>query len=59
MRANKKGENLDISMKLSGATLEKVIVMRGKREKQIGKIVSIAELVREAIEYWYEKSENK
>jgi hypothetical protein len=59
METNKKAENLEITVKLSGSTIEKVIAMRGEREKQTGKIVSIVELVREAIEYWYNMGGNK
>ena len=51
-----KGErnNIDVTVKISGVTLEQVITVRGNREKTTGRITSIVELVREAIECWYD-----
>ena len=53
MDKHKKGEEFDVSVKLSGAALEKVMHVRNEREKGTGRITSIAGLVKEAIDYWY------
>lgn len=42
----------EVTVKLSGHTLRQVISVRGKREKSTGRITSIVELVREAIDCW-------
>ena len=42
----------DVTVKISGNTLEEVMAIRRKREKATGRIISIAELVREAIDCW-------
>ena len=53
-KRGKEGEsNIDVTVKISGSALEHVITVRGNREKTMGRIISIAELVREAIECWY------
>jgi len=50
-----KGEQGDFSVtiKISGSTLRHVMAVRGEREKYTGRLTSIAELVREAVRYWY------
>ena len=49
-------ENLsDVTVKITGDILKQVITVRGNREKTTGRITSIAELVREAIECWYDR----
>lgn len=54
-KGDKKGkENIDVTVKISGSALEQVINVRGNREKTTGRIISIAELVREAIECWHD-----
>ena len=53
MKKNKKIKDIDVTVKLSGDTLRHLMVERGNREKAIGKITSITELVREAIAFWY------
>ena len=54
MKKEKEGEKggAELTVKLSGHTLEQLISVRGKREKSTGRITSIAELVREAIACW-------
>jgi len=44
---------VNVTVKVSGVALEQLISVRGKREKSTGEITSIAELVREAIDCWY------
>ena len=53
-KEEKEGEKggAELTVKLSGYTLEQLISVRGKREKSTGRITSIAELVREAIDCW-------
>ena len=53
-RGKEGGSNIDVTVKISGSALEQVITVRGNREKMTGRIISIAELVREAIECWYD-----
>lgn len=43
-----------VTVKLSGHTLRQVISVRGKRERDTERISSIVELVREAIDCWYD-----
>ena len=52
-RGKEERSNIDVTVKISGSALEQVITVRGNREKMTGRIISIAELVREAIECWY------
>jgi len=49
----KEGGDFSVTVKISGDTLRQVIVVRGEREKYTGQLTSIAELVREAVRYWY------
>ena len=53
MVKDKKVEEFEVTVKLAGATLEKVMHMRNKREKETGRLAPIAKLVKEAIEEWY------
>lgn len=53
-RDKERGSNFDVTVKISGSALKQVIIVRGNREKKTGRITSIAELVREAIECWYD-----
>ena len=53
-RGKEERSNIDVTVKISGSALEQVITVRGNREKMAGRIISIAELVREAIECWYD-----
>lgn len=51
-----KGERgYTINVTIGGETLKQIMTERGKREKQTGRITPVAELVREAVGYWYEK----
>ena len=49
-----KGE-LYVTVKVSGEPLKRVMTIRGNREKKSGRITPVAELVREAIDFWFEK----
>ena len=51
-RRKEGGSNIDVTVKISGNALEEVMAIRRKREKDTGRIISIAELVREAIACW-------
>ena len=54
-KESKKGQGgEEVTVKLSGRTLKQVISVRGNRERDTGRISSIAELVREAIDCWAE-----
>lgn len=54
-KESKKGQGGgEVTVKLSGHTLKQVISVRGGRERDTGRISSIAELVREAIDCWYD-----
>jgi hypothetical protein len=53
MSKNQKGEEFDVTVKLAGITLEKLMHVRNKREKETGRLAPIAKLVKEAIEEWY------
>lgn len=53
MEEKGKGD-FDVTVKLSGNELKQVMAIRGKREKHTGKPTSIAELVREAVNLWYD-----
>lgn len=44
---------LEITVKISGDTLQQVMTIKDNREKTTGRITPVAELVREAIRYWY------
>ena len=46
-------EKIDVTVKISGDILQQVMTIRSDREKITGKPTSIAELVREAIRFWY------
>ena len=48
------GESNDVTVKISGIALKQIIAVRGKREQTTGRITTIVELVREAIECWYD-----
>ena len=51
-----KGEGqYTVNVGIGGETLKQVIAIRGNREKETGRITPVAELVREAIGYWYKK----
>ena len=52
MEEKGKGD-FDVTVKLSGNELKQVMEIRGRREKRTGKPTSIAELVREAVNLWY------
>ena len=54
-RGEEGGSNIDVTVKISGNALKQVIIVRGNRERITGRITSIAELVREAIECWYDR----
>lgn len=43
----------ELSVKISGETLKRVMTMRNDKETTTGRITSIAEIVREAIEYLF------
>ena len=49
-----KGE-YTVNVTIGGGTLKQVMAIRGNREKETGRITPVAELVREAIGYWYER----
>lgn len=49
------GKPFELSVKISGEPLKQLMTERGKREKKTGRMTSISELVREAIDFWYEK----
>lgn len=49
-------EKKDVTVKISGNALKQIMAARGEREKHTGRITSIAELVREAIEFWYDRA---
>ena len=53
-KGKERESNFDVTVKISGNALKQIITVRGNREKHIGRIISIAELVREAIECWYD-----
>ena len=53
MEEHKKGEDFDVTVKLAGTPLEKLMRIRNKREKETGRLAPIAKLVKEAIEEWY------
>ena len=53
------GETFDVTVKVSGDTLQQVMTVRGDREKVTGRITPIAELVREAIRFWYKRKEKE
>ena len=54
-KRDKEGKrNSDVTVKIAGNALRQIIAVRGDREKTTGRIISIAELVREAIECWYD-----
>ena len=46
---------VDVTVKVSGVALKQLISVRSQREVYTGRIVSIAELVREAIDFWYDQ----
>ena len=46
-----------VTVKISGEPLKRVITVRSNREKKMGRITPVAELVREAIDFWFEKGE--
>ena len=55
---DKGGEkNIDVTVKIAGDVLQQVMTVRGNREKTTGRITPIAELVREAVRYWYKRKE--
>ena len=47
----------ELSVKISGEPLKQLMTERGKREKKTGRMTSISELVREAIDFWYDTEE--
>ena len=49
------GDKVDVTLKIFGDALQQVMTIRSDREKTTGKPVSIAELVREAIRFWYKR----
>lgn len=51
--------NEGLTVKISGDTLQQVMTVRGDREKVTGRITPIAELVREAIRFWYKRKEKE
>lgn len=54
-KESKKGQGgEEVTVKLSGHALTQVISVRGERENSTGRITSIVELVREAIDCWYD-----
>lgn len=59
-KVKKEGQgSFDITVKISGKTLKQAMVMRIEKEKTTGRIASIAEIVREAINVLYERGESK
>jgi hypothetical protein len=56
-RGKEGGSNIDVTVKIAGDVLQQVMAVRGNREKSTGRITPIAELVREAIRYWYKRKE--
>lgn len=42
-----------VTVKIEGSHLKYLLEIRAEKEKEMGGIMTIAELVREAIEYWY------
>ena len=50
-------KTFELSVKISGEPLKQLMTERGKREKKTGRMTSISELVREAIDFWYKKKE--
>ena len=53
-----KGEGqYTVNVGIGGEALKQVMAIRGHREKVTGKITPVAELVREAIGYWYERAD--
>lgn len=54
-KEGKEGQGgFDVTVKISGTALRQVMAVRGEREKHTGRISSIAELVREAIDCWHD-----
>ena len=49
MIAREKGKGEVISLKISGESLKQLIAIRSERETRTGKITTMSELVREAI----------
>jgi hypothetical protein len=49
------GKTIELSVKLSGEPLKQLMIERGRREKETGRMTSISELVREAIAFWYKE----
>lgn len=58
-RGKGEGDDFDVTVKISGDTLQQVMTVRGDREKGTGRITPIAELVREAIRFWYKRKEKE
>ena len=58
-RGEGEGKDFDVTVKISGDTLQQVMAVRGDREKVTGRITPIAELVREAIRFWYKRKEKE
>ena len=53
---DEKGEGQHIvNVGIGGEALKQVMAIRRYREKETGRITPVAELVREAVGYWYEK----
>ena len=50
MIAREKGKGKAISIKISGKSARQLIAIRSERERRTGKITTMSELVREAIE---------
>ena len=57
-REEEKGQ-YTVNVTIGGETLKQVMTIRGNREKETGRITPVAELVREAIGYWYEGRRSK